>query len=80
MRFVNANILKQNFPPIKYAFISNYIFRTSRIRAMKEKEKPLVDTILVCDDLDSWHKENFKRNKDALIDYLEVKQKVQSGG
>jgi hypothetical protein len=63
MNIVNREFLKTNFPPVKFAFISNYIIRTSRIRKLKEKEKPLVDTIIVCENIDDWHKENFKRNK-----------------
>jgi hypothetical protein len=63
MNIVNKEFLRTNFPPIKFAFISNYIVRTSRIRKLKEKEKPVVDTIIVCEDIDQWHKENFKRNK-----------------
>jgi hypothetical protein len=63
MNIVNREFLKTNFPPVKFAFISNYIIRTSRIRKLKEKEKPLVDTIIVCENIDDWHMENFKRNK-----------------
>lgn len=63
MNIVSSNFLHKTFPPIKYAFISNYIIRTSRIKRLKPKEKPLVDTILVCDNLDNWHKQNFKLNK-----------------
>ena len=63
MNIVNSTFLKNTFPPIKYAFISNYIIRTSRIKRLKNKEKPIVDTILVCDNVDNWHKQNFKLNK-----------------
>jgi hypothetical protein len=63
MNIVNNQFLKANFPPIKYAFLSNYIIRTSRIRKLKEVEKPLLDTIIVCDNIEEWHKENFKKNK-----------------
>lgn len=63
MNIVNREFLKSNFPQLKFAFISNYIIRTSRIRKLKEKEKPLVDTIIVCENIDEWHKENFKINK-----------------
>jgi len=63
MNIVNSTFLKNNFPPIKFAFISNYIIRTSRMKRLKTSEKPLVDTILVCDNVDNWHKQNFKINK-----------------
>lgn len=63
MNLVNKNFLITHFPPLKYAFTSNYIIRTSRIRRLAEKEKPVIDTIIVCENIDEWHKENFKKNK-----------------
>jgi hypothetical protein len=63
MNIVNKPFLKNNFPPIKFAFISSYINRTSRFRKLKQNEKPIVDTILVCDNVNDWHKENYERNK-----------------
>jgi hypothetical protein len=55
-------LLKANFPPVKYAFISNYIVRTKRFK-FKKVEKPLIDTIFVCENKADWNRENFKVNK-----------------
>lgn len=63
MNFINLDYIKNIFPNVKYAFRSEYIFKTSRIKLLNKNEKPTIDTILVCDDIDDWHKDNYKRNK-----------------
>jgi hypothetical protein len=61
MSVTGRNLLKLNLPPIKFAFDSNFIIRSKRFR--KLKEKPLIDTILVVDKVEEWHKQNYLTNK-----------------
>ena len=61
MNIINETFLRSKFPPIKFAFNSNYIQKSFKMRKMKKES--LVDTILVVDDYESWHKQNYSRNK-----------------
>jgi translocator assembly and maintenance protein 41 len=61
MNIINQTFLRSKFPPIKFAFTSNYIQRSFRMR--KLNQKPIVETIMVVDDVENWHKQNYTRNK-----------------
>jgi translocator assembly and maintenance protein 41 len=61
MNIISQTSLRSQFPPIKYAFTSNYIQKSYRMR--KLNQQPLVDVILAVDDVENWHKQNYTRNK-----------------
>jgi hypothetical protein len=59
---MNISIINSlKFPKVRFAFNSNYIQKISKMR--KLKEHPMVDTILVVDNFEQWHKNNFALNK-----------------
>jgi translocator assembly and maintenance protein 41 len=62
MNIINQTFLRGKFPPIKFAFTSNYIEKSFRIRKLK-LPKPLVEVLMVVDDVENWHKQNYVRNK-----------------